>query len=849
MTGSAPAHDYTLDRFTIRPATRQVLVDGEPARLGARAFDVLLALVERRERVVGKVELLDAVWPGLVVEENNLQVHVSALRRLFGPAAISTIPGRGYRFTAALSEPAQALAKEQPVTGGPVAAPAETGHVRDLPEADLFGRTDDLAALCSLVESHRLVTVVGAGGIGKTRLALAAVQQLSPRWAKEVCVVELAAVSEAALVAPAIARALGLALAGREAASSELAAAIGARHGLLVLDNCEHVLEAAGATVMELLEHCPRLTVLATSQEPLHLTLEQQFRVQPLAVPPDAQACAAQEFGALSLFVARVRALDPRFELSAQTLPAAIEVCRRLDGLPLAIELAAARVPLLGVEGVRARLDDRLRVLTAGSRFTLRRHQTLRAAIEWSVSLLDAQQQAVMRRLGVFAGSFGLDSAQFVAQGDGVDEWDVLDHLGALVDKSFVTVAQSGEVPRYRMLETGRSFALEMLHGAGETELAMARHAQAMVQLYDRSLQERHLASEVRLDRYLPDLENLRAAMEWAAGPAGDPDALVALAGASAWIWLQCGQRAEGLRRCQGAMKSLGASTPKPLEARLLAVWPSVVHPRAGVAESAATSRAVALYRELGDADGLLLSLANHARVLALQHDLEGARAALDEAGRLEPPGLPGPLKWPLLVARCIYACTVGRHDESHRLATTFLEVAMSVPDARMVQQALNFLEQSACALGRYDEAVAHGRDLLDRIERDRFSASDANACVNLCMALTEQGELDDALAMGTRALAAIVQMNRGLLQPALDAFALLALRRGRLEAAARALGCVDAFYAGLANLRQFNEQRARDQTLEGLRAALPAEALDVLMEEGAAMDPEAAARLALAAG
>jgi len=276
--------------------------------------------------------------------------------------------------------------------------------------------------------------------------------------------------------------------------------------------------------------YAPQVRVLTTSQEPLKLADEQVYRLGTLALPDKLTVQGAEHFGAVALFVARAKAALPQFALTDANVATVIEICRRLDGIPLAIELAAARVPLLGVEGLCVRLNDRFRVLTAGARLALRRHQTLRAALEWSYGLLDAGEQAVFRRLGVFAGSFDLDSAQRVVASNGIDQWAALDALGALVDKSLV-VAETGTEPRYRLLETGRAFALEQLAAAGETSAAVDRHARAMLALFECSHEKRWtMSTQKALECYLADVDNLRAALDWAASPEGSDELLIALA-------------------------------------------------------------------------------------------------------------------------------------------------------------------------------------------------------------------------------------------------------------------------------------------------------------------------------
>jgi predicted ATPase len=586
--------------------------------------------------------------------------------------------------------------------------------------------------------------------------------------------------------------------------------------------------------------------VLATSQEPLRVPGEQQFRVPPLAVPADAGGEHPEAYGAVALFAARARAADPRFALDAQNLATVIEICRRLDGLPLAIELAAARVPLLGAAGVRERLDSRFRMLTAATRGGLQRHQTLRATIEWSYGLLDAAEQAVLRRLGVCAGSFGLETAQRVAADAGIDEWAVLDHLGVLVDKSLV-MAQTQSAPRYRLLETERAWALEKLAEAGELEATRRRHALAMLQVFDGSYAQRWtVPANVRLDRYLPDLDNLRAALDWAAQAPGEADLHVALTGAGAWIWFRMARGVEGLRRCESAIARIGPATPPALEARLLGAWSQMAWPRIGAAERSAGARAVQLLRGGGDREALYVALFDHGANLARSGELAEAERAFVEAAALHRPGWPPALRWVHLVGYINLRWRQGRYAEMSALCEEELRLSEQLGNTFWALHSLMSLEQAASSLGRHDEAVARGRELLARVRRERFVGDLAgHVLANLTRALTEAGHLDEALLVGRDALQELLrlEMNLGMF---LDEFALLALRRGHAAAAARALGRAETVHAAGDSRRQPNQQRLRDTLIGGLQEALPAAELQRWLAEGARLPDEDAARGAL---
>ena len=333
--------------------------------------------------------------------------------------------------------------------------------------------------------------MLGAGGIGKTRLAQAVSRRLVGAYANGVWWVDLAALTSADKIAPAIANAAGLQLGDGDAVASARGCAF-SRESLLVLDNCEHLVADVARIAHELLASAPGVRVLGTSQEALRVSGEYLYRLAPLAIPPvGAPLQEARTYSALQLLERRAQAANRHFSLGDDTVAAAIELCRQLDGIALAIEMAAARLPILGIDGMRERLGERLRLLRATTRDAPARHQTLRATLDWSHSLLTAGEQAVFRRLSVLVGSFRLDTAQAVAA-NGVDEWAALDALAALVDKSLVQL-EGVEPPRYRLLETTRIYASEQLAAAGEVESTLLRHRQLMA----------HLAGTVERDYWL----------------------------------------------------------------------------------------------------------------------------------------------------------------------------------------------------------------------------------------------------------------------------------------------------------------------------------------------------------
>ena len=627
---------YTFGNHVVLREARQVLVGGSPARLSARAYDVLAALIERRDRVVTKSELLAVVWPGLVVEENNLQVHIWALRKLLGPQTISTIPGRGYRFTAMLASDVEA---DQ--DAAVAALPAATANV-DTTDATpaLFGRDTELIDLPQWLKSNRLVTVIGSGGIGKTTLVKAVVAALKTTpetgFSEGVWLVDLSALTDGAQLVPTIARALNVTLSAGPAAAA-LAKSLADRQLLIVLDNCEHLLLPVAVLIADLLKATTRLHVLATSQEPLKLPGERLYRVAPLALPDQVTLAKAHQAGAVRLFVARARQADSRFALTEENVTLVVDICAQLDGVALAIELAAARVALLGVRGVRDRLGQRLSLLS-GSRNTpglTARHQTLRAALQWSYGLLNAPQQIVFRRIGVMSGRFSLEAVQAVARDSVMDEWAVLDHLGALVEKSLIAAEldTQGEMT-YRLLETMRHFALEQIGASGEETATRERHLAYFLDLAERAKAPLRGPQQgvwfARLDR---DHDNLLAAHAWCDHALNGTERGLKLVTLLRRFWPNRGMVTEGLQACLAAIARPHAEQfPRLLsEAEAVAGYLCACH-GLDVEASEHFHSSLAIARVGGYNDLLTLVLAQLGTVLMNLGERAQSRRYLEEA-------------------------------------------------------------------------------------------------------------------------------------------------------------------------------------------------------------------------
>lgn len=458
-------HTYRFGQVEVRPAERQLLVAGRPAALGARAFDVLMALIDRRDRVVTKDELFDLVWPGLVVEENNLHVQVSTLRKILGAQSVATVPGRGFRFT---------LPVEAAETA--VASPPRN-HNLPAQLNSFIGRERELADLKELLASSRMVTLTNVGGTGKTRLSLQLASEVLGDFPDGVWFVELAPLAGEWRVPLAVASVLGVKEEAGRPVLEALVKHVQDRQMLVILDNCEHLVHGCAELAKEFLKAGPKVKVLASSREPLRIAGEKTYPVPALAAPDSRKVIeveALAKFDAVRLFVERATAVQPDFALSPRNAVAVADICRRLDGIPLAIELAAARMRALSAEKIADRLDQCFRLLTDGDTTALPRQQTLRASIDWSHDLLFAAERTLFRRLAVFAGGFTLEAAEAVCADSIDDQSDVLDILTHLVEKSLVALDVASE--RYRLLETVRQYAQERLDSSGEANEIRTRH-------------------------------------------------------------------------------------------------------------------------------------------------------------------------------------------------------------------------------------------------------------------------------------------------------------------------------------------------------------------------------------
>ena len=431
----------------------------------------------------------------------------------------------------------------------------------NLPAAtsELIGRAAAVAEVMELLGLHRLVTLTGAGGIGKTRLSLEVARQLLSNFVDGVWLADLAPLSEPSLVPVTVAVALKLELPDGAESPERVAASVGVKRLLLVLDNCEHVIESAARMAEAVLRAAPHARVLATSREPLRAPGEYVYRVSSLEVPPDDMHDREDllQAPAVSLFVTRAQAVEARFAPDARSAMIAGAVCRRLDGIPLAIELAAARTATLGIDELASRLDDRFRVLTGGHRTALPRQQTLRATLDWSYELLAAIERTVLHRLAIFAGGFTLEAASAVATAEDLDAPAMVDILTNLAAKSLVVVEIADASRQYRLLETTRVYALEKLADSGELDQVARRHAQHYQVVFERAEAEWDRPTLEWLAVYGRHIDNVRTALDWAFSPSGDGSIGVVLTTSALPLWFHQSLLLECRGRVERALASL----------------------------------------------------------------------------------------------------------------------------------------------------------------------------------------------------------------------------------------------------------------------------------------------------
>jgi len=712
----------------------------------------------------------------------------------------------------------------------------------------LFGRERDVEEVKLIAGQSRLLTLSGSGGVGKTRLALQAGADLLDRYPDGVWFADLAPISDPQLVASVIAGVVSMPQRGDQRLDEAIPQWLKRKHLLLILDNCEHVLETTASLAEAILAAAPLVRILATSRQALDVSGEVVLRLPSLAVPDasvDIRASDAERYGAIELFVDRARAADARFALTDDTAPVIADICRRLDGIPFAIELAAARVKVLSIPNLARRLDDRFKLLTGGRRTALPRQKTLGALIEWSYGLLTQQEQTLSNRAGIFAGGFSLNAAMSVCSGEGIDEADVLDLLASVTDKSLVAADTFGAQERYRLLESTRAYALEKLDAAGEREIVARRHFEYYLHLaQDADGSFGTGSTSAWLTGVEVEIDNFRAALEWALTDLHDVALGGALVGPLGWLWREGGIDVEGRRWIGRAQAGLDESAHPEIAARL---WLGLANLHFGKKSYDCAERALELYQSVGDGRRAAWAQLRLGQSLVPMGRLEEAsemaqRAITGMRDHGDRAGTAACLRLQVLIHQNRGDIAAARELSAQALALyTALGNESGVSLVRRIQAELEFAD------GCPDVALRFAIEALEISMRSKDSLGKAVGHNNAAAYRIALGDMDGAREAAREGLRWARRMQESLLIAwSVQHLALIGALHDDARDAARLIGYVDAQYEVLRSSREPTEKWGYQKLMVTLRERLGDAEIERLAAEGAAWSEDRAIEEAL---
>jgi predicted ATPase/class 3 adenylate cyclase len=714
------------------------------------------------------------------------------------------------------------------------------------------GREREIAAISALVEKHRLVTLVGSGGVGKTRTSLQVAANLLDGSGDGVWFIELAPLSDGSYIPTTVAHALELTLPADGEPIANLVNALKGKRALFVFDNCEHMVEAASRAIAAILRGCPQVKIIASSRQGLGLDGEATFRMPSLVLPgkDEAKFLPASDLmqnAAVALFAERAGAANDAFSLTDDNAQIVADICRRLDGIPLAIELAASRMKMFAPSQIRERLDERFRMLTGGSRDVLPRQQTLRALIDWSHELLDERERLLFRRLGLFVNGFTYEGSIAVAGGEDLDEYELFDVLGSLVDKSLVLAEPQADAVRYRLLESTRAYASEKLDHAGERELVAARHLRY---LRDRfadlwTKKERTGRQTDVFEASAAELEDLRYALEWALARSAVVEGAELLSFIGR-VWSNLGLASEGIRRNEQYLAALPASEP-----RLLANLSSnlaFLHTQDGQWTSAfrVATEAVAHARASGDAEALPGALCSLGVAATRLRRFDDAEIALAEAEAS--PSVSRNLRISLLYGRAVLSDLRGDYETAVRVNEQLWKEQRSLGNFRAEMVAYGNLAEAEHSRGNARRAIDIAHEMLPALRAGTDKGLLANTLHNLAGYLLVVDDVPNAISaarecIGTHASSEPDHLSVGI---AIELLALAHALRGELTRAASEEGYSNALFDRNGFRRESTERLTNDRLMRLLREGLAPDDLARLLAEGSSLTAEAAIALAL---
>jgi predicted ATPase/DNA-binding winged helix-turn-helix (wHTH) protein len=613
----SPEQAVHFGPYRVYPGQRLVMEADQPLRLGRRAMDILLILLEQAGNVVSKQQLIARVWPNSVVEDINLRVHMAALRKALGDGQagqryIVTVAQRGYSFVAPHSLEQAGQAPEPART-------ASSRHNLPVRRTRMIGRQTLVDNLMEQLPQQRFITLVGPGGIGKTTVALRVAEQMIGRYRDGIHLLDLAPINCPLMINSHLATLLELAL-HDDAPLNGLADALRDRHMLLIIDNCEHLVDAIAQLSEDILRSAPHVHILATSRESLRAEGEFVQRLESLDCPPPIAVldrAQAMTFSALQLFVERAMASHDSFELTDDELPLLIDICHRLDGIPLAIELAAAQVGNFGLHGLLAQLQSSFRLLNQSCQTPLARHQTLRATLDWSFELLTACEKTCLRRLSVFCAGFTLESAAAVIVGERIEPREVFGSITQLVAKSLLNVEVGDEDVYYRLLDTTRGYALEKLAQTADLPGTRERHAERCLVLMQQAQDDwEKTSTDLWIERHGRALEDIRATLDWGLHAQGPQALAIRLAAKSTPLWQELSLLKEHggyVRKALALLEQSPEPCPRLKMALMLALGSACYHTQGGTDETVgAFVSAYSLARQCNDVTGQLRAISGH---------------------------------------------------------------------------------------------------------------------------------------------------------------------------------------------------------------------------------------------
>lgn len=812
--------------FRVLPAQRKLFEGETEIKVGDRCFDLLLFFLRHPGKRLTKDEIIKGAWNLGTLDDNTLQTHIHDLKKAIGRESVKALYRVGYQFV-------WKVAADDELT--PVPRPKPTLVTLPYRSTSAVKRANDLSTLSEQCERHRVVTIVGVGGIGKTWLATELAWQLAASFAGGVHLIDLSPVKKLAGVATATARVLGIALRSGDAPMHVVADAIGQTRMMLIFDSCEYVAEAVGDFIGGLIAKAPNLTIVATSERMLHIPKGAVYRV-PTLDPSDA----------IDLFIDNARAGDSNFSYSGENNQAVAEICRRLDYNPLALEMAAGLVPSLGLARIRAGVNEqRFKMLDASPRAGAPRHRTLTAMVEWNYGLLDEADQHLFRRLACFSGSFSCEAATAVANLRGDSDWDIVTGIQRLVDKSLV-VFDGAQQGRYRLLETLRLHAATKLRECDEVAEIAERHAIYYAELFEQADNEwESVPDEKWTATYGPEIDNARSALDYALSNAARLPLAMRLGSATAQLWQRLGLSAEGRVYLDRLVDLISTETPRAIAASLLRRAGSLWRRPDRLRAVKLTERSVEIYSALDDRANLGCALAYVGGDYVFLGRHTEAQSLLSEARGLLSDTTKTKSLFNVLLQLGSLAFLTNDIQAARRYYAKARDMSRLLTDTLREYLVLMNLAEIEFRLGAVDRAFKLSGDAVLGFRAGGHRTQLAWTLVNLASYKVLHDRAEDARDHIVQALPLLREEAGRWLRLGLQVIALLGARNGRHAEAAQLLGFVNADYAASGEVREPTEQLIHTDLFSRLESALSPEDIDEWTSDGSSWSLERAAAFA----